>query len=139
MRNKAELMTFLQSKYLTVAEPEFVDEVENVKLYNVRVTEVTSDGEAGVRKIIQFYVYDEGGATEQAFLQSAQIDSFANKALDWIYAAGHAEVATLLQVDENRQKVIAKLYQQVDGTYASEKQAVVWRDGTDPVQIRILQ
>lgn len=137
MKTKAEMITFLQGKYLTVGTPAEVDEVDNVKFYNVIVTETANDGEAGIRKTLQFYVYDEGGGSEQAFLYDTKVDSWIEKAINWLYTNGHADVLNVLWYDDQRKKVLVKLYKATSATAAEEKLAICYQNGG--VQVRVVR
>jgi hypothetical protein len=110
----------------------------------VNVLEVSTDGKRGYRKNIRFYVHQEGEAEESAYYTQNEpnvtldvAEQFSQNVLDYIYDQDLAEFADLVFVDNIRQRVLAKLYIQVDSTTAEVKDAILWKQDAG-VQIRYL-
>ncbi len=75
---KTELLADLAGRDFvqSVSTPELLEtKPDGAKWYGVNIREVT--GDAGVYRNIQFYVYDEGGAGEEAFYKDSAPGSSA--------------------------------------------------------------
>lgn len=153
--NQAQLLAELSSRpsFIAVSDP-FAAELDSnshpVVISGVQwkfcvVVEKSSDGRLAQRRKEYFYVKDEGLATEEAFYMEKepptaldQTATFVDTALTWLYAQGHANFARIVEADAARQKIRVVLYKESSATAALTRNAIVWRDGTGPVNLRYL-
>lgn len=138
--------TAARTEVLAVGTHEVVDtDSAGVSLCQVPVTEVNAGGTAAIRKTMQFYVTDLGGAGETCYdfkkepvPELTPAEKFVDIALDWLYSSGNANFAEIISFDDVRKKVRARLYKEISATQYEVKEAIVWKDNGTPVEIRFL-
>lgn len=144
--NKAELLSQLNQKFIKVgtveeayvnAEDKAIREAEGVKFYKVAVYAQT--GETGVRRVVYFYVKDEGQPSEDAFFHESEpagsilAQDFRGEVEDLIDAkvqAGTLVRGEIIKVNNSARHAVVRAFV-IEVKDVVEKLFFVYRDTDD--------
>ena len=129
--NKSNIITKLEGAFEKVGEPVLVSDFNTVKTYDVNVFAVTESG--AIQKTISFYVVDEGGAEESAYLRNPETSPAFTTALTTFIASkegtGGIKKITVDEVNDAKEFAEVTAFILTTGTVTKNKYFIVKEAG----------